>query len=221
MSVPKTLPAPRRNQTDAGGNGRFDELVAADFVLAAVGDYTGGAATNMFTLASHGLVDGDILYLVAQTAKGVLTGGVGTRVVVNELSSSTFACNNDAGTEITNTSDGTAFFLKGNGVPQRVADEICRRIYLATNDFTSGTVEDMVFTSGVDDLEDGDSIKLLYKSAAGAAAVAADASTFVKAPVNTLTSGTGQTGYFQTSATSGGAVADTTADGVLLWLKTS
>lgn len=220
MSVPKTLPAPRRNQTDAGGNGRYDELVAADFVLAAVGDYTGGAAEDLFTLASHGLVDGDILYCVAQTAKGTVTGGVGTRFIVNELSSSTFQLTSDGSTVVENSADGTAYFLKGNGVPQRVADDICRRIIVAGNDFTGGTVEDMNFASGVGNLEDGDAIKLLKLGAAGSAAVAADATAYVKSPVATI-SATAQTGYFQTALTAGGSVADTTADGINLWLKTS
>lgn len=220
MSVPKTLPAPRRNQTDAGQATRFDDLVAADFILAAVGDYTGGAAEDLFTLASHGLVDGDVIYCVAQTAKGTVTGGVGLRAVVNELSSSTFQLTTDGSTVIENSADGTAFFLKGNGVPQRVADAIAARIYLVGNDTTGGTVEDMQSSQGMAQLEDGDTMKLLYKSAAGVANVAADASVYVKSPVSTI-SATGQTGYWQTAATSGGSVLDTTADGTALWLKTS
>lgn len=220
MSIPRTLPAPRRNQTDAGAATRFDDLVAADFILAAVGDYTGGAAEDLFTLAAHGLVDGDIVYCVAQTVQGVVTGGVGQRAIVNELSSSTFQLTSDGSTVIENTADGTAFFLKGNGVPQRVADAIAKRIILAGNDTTGGTVEDMLSSQNIHDLVDGDTIKLLYKSAAGAAYVAADASAYVKAPVTTL-SATAVSSYMQTAATSGGSVLDTTADGITLWLKTS
>lgn len=222
MSIPKTLPAPRRNQTDAGHATRFDDLVAADFVLAAAGDFTGGAAEDLFTLSSHGLVDGDILYCVGQTAKGTVTGGIGTRAVVNQLDANTFQLTTDGSTVIENTADGTAHFLKGNGgVPQRVADAIAARIILAGNDTTGGTVEDMMFLqTGGAAVEDGDTIKLLYKSAAGVAAVAADATTYVKSPVNTI-SATAVTSYCQTSATAGGSVADTTADGTLVWIKTS
>ena len=219
MSVPKTLPAPRRNQTNAGGNTRFDEIVAADIIVA-LGDYTGGAAEALFTLTAHGLVDGDILYCIGMANKGVVLGGTGTRAIVNELSSSTFQLTTDGTTLLTGTADGVAYFLKGNGVPQRVADEVVNRIIVGGNDFTGGTVEDMNFAQELHGLEDGDTIKLLYKSAAGAAGVAADASAYAKAPVAT-TSATATTSYFQTSATSGGSVIDTTADGTNLWLKTS
>lgn len=221
MSIPKTLPAPRRNQTDAGAATRFDDLVAADFVLAAVGDYTGGAAEDIFTLASHGLSTGDVIYCVGQTAKGVVTGGVATRFVALVDSSSVFRLTSDGTTVVENSADGTAHFLRGNGVPQRVADAICYRIIMGGNDTTGGTVEDMNFVqSGAALLEDGDTIKLLYKSAGGAAAVAADASAYVKSPVNTI-SATAVTSYFQTAATSGGSVLDTTADGTNVWIKTS
>jgi len=204
---------------DSGMATRFDELVAADFIVA-LGDYTGGAAEALFTLTSHGLVDGDILYCVGQWINGVVLGGVGTRAIVNELSSSTFQLTTDGTTLLTGTADGSAIFLKGNGVPQRVAEAIAARIMVGGNDFTGGTVEDMNFTSNIGGAVDGDTIKLLYKSAAGVANVAADASAFVKAPVSTVTA-TAVAQYFQTAATAGGAVLDTTADGTNVWLKTS
>lgn len=219
MTVPKTLPAPRRNLKGSGMAGRFDDIVAADIAVAA-GDYTGGAAEDLFTLASHGFISGDVVAVLGQTAKGTVTGGAGLRAIVKYLTSSTFQLTSDGTTVIENSSDGTAFLLRANGVPQAVVDAIVARIIVAGNDTTGGTVEDMVSAAGMRDAEDGDTLKLLYKSAAGAAAVAADASVYVKSPVSTI-SATGATCYFQTAATSGGSVLDTTADGVLLWLLTS
>lgn len=219
MTVPKTTPAPRRNRTEAGRATRYDDIVAADIIVAA-GDFTGGAAEDLFTLTSHGLTDGDILYVLGQTVVGTVLGGAGTRYIVNALDANTFQLTLDGSTAVENTADGTAYFLKGNGVPQGVADDIVKSIIVAGNDTTGGTVEDMVFAQNIAGVVDGDTIKLLYKSAAGAAAVAADATTYVKSPVSAV-SATALTAYFQTSATSGGAVADTTSDGLLLWLRTS
>ena len=51
---------------------------------------------------------------------------------------------------------------------------------------------------------------LVYKSAAGTAGTL-DTTYYAKAPTVT---------YFQTAATAGGAVLDTTADGTNVWLKT-
>lgn len=188
--------------------------------MKAVGDYTGGASEDLFTLASHGLSDGDIVFCVAQSAKGVVNGGVGLRAIVNALDANTFQLTSDGSTVIENSADGDAYFLKGNLVPQRVADAICERIFLVGNDTTGGTVEDMQSGQGTGKLEDGDTMKLLYKSAAGVSPTAADATLYVKSPVSTI-SATGQTGYWQTAATSGGSVQDTTADGFALYLKTS
>lgn len=220
MSIPKTLPAPRRNMTNAGMASRFDDLVAADFVLKAVGDFTGGASEDLFTLASHGLSDNDVVYCVGMSAKGVVNGGIGLRAIANVLSSSTFQLTTNGTTVIENSADGDAYFLRGNAVPQRVADAIAARIIVAGNDTTGGTVEDMTSAQSLRDCIEGDTLKLLYKSAAGVAAVAVDASVYVKSPVNTV-SATAVSSYFQTSATSGGAVLDTTADGTCLWIKTS
>lgn len=219
MTVPKTEPAPRRNRTDAGEASRYSSIVAAD-VIVALGDFTGGALEDMFTLTAHGLVSGDILYVLGMAGKGVVTGGAKTRAVVKKSTADVFQLTTDGTTVIENTVDGVAYFLKGNGVPQRVADAVVGRIIVGGNDTTGGTVEDMNFAQSLRDVEDGDTIKLLYKSAAGVAAVAADASAYVKSPVAT-TSATATTSYFQTLATAGGAVLDTTADGTNLWLVTS
>lgn len=216
MTVPKTLPAPRRNLAGVGLTSR-DTGIASSDIIVALGDYTGGAAEDLFTLASHGLVDGDVLYVVWQSAVGAITGGEGTRCVVNELSSSTFQCTTDGTTTIENTADGTVAFIKGTAVPQRVIDNIINQLVIGSNDTTGGTVEDMVSAgSGSRGVLDGDTLKLLYKSASGAAAVAVDATVYVKTPVTGVA-----LNYFQTSLTSGGAVADTTQDGTVIFLKTS
>jgi hypothetical protein len=219
MAVPKTLPAPRKNMTDAGQATRFSGIASTD-VLTVLGDFTGGASENMFTLTAHGLISGDVVYVLGETAIGVTLGGPRTRYVALVISSSVFQLTTDGTTVVTNTADGTAYLLKGNGVPQRVADAIVGRIIIGGNDTTGGTVEDMNFCLSLNGARSGDTIKLLYKSAAGVAAVAADASAFVKSPVNTITATT-VTSYFQTSATAGGAVLDTTADGTNVWLLTS
>ena len=219
MTVPKTLPAPRRNQTSAGAASRYSSIASTDIIVAA-GDFTGGASEDLFTLADHGLSDGDILYTLGQSAIGTVLGGPRARYIVNVLSSSTFQLTLDGSTAVENTADGTAYFLKGNGVPQRVADDVVSRIIVGGNDFTGGTVEDMNFANTLNGAVDNDTIKLLYKSAAGVANPTADATVYVKSPVNTV-SATAVTSYFQTAATSGGAVLDTTADGTNLWLLTS
>jgi hypothetical protein len=219
MTVPKTLPAPRRNQTSAGAASRYSAIASTDIIVAA-GDFTGGASEDLFTLSTHGLSDGDILYVLGETVVGTTLGGPRARYIVNALDANTFQLTLDGSTAVENTADGTAYFLKGNGVPQRVADDIVAHIIVGGNDFTGGTVEDMNFAKSLCGAVEGDTIKLLYKSAAGAAAVAADASAYVKAPVNTI-SATALTSYFQTSATAGGSVLDTTADGLNLWILTS
>jgi hypothetical protein len=217
MTVPATLPAPRSNLTQSGISSWVDDVAAADIIVA-LGDFTGGASEDLFTLTSHGLVDGDVLYSLAQSAIGAITGGDLTRCVVEQLDANTFQCETDAGATIENTADGTVVFLK---TPHpRTAEAVYGRIIYGGNDFTGGTVEDMVTTANFQGVQDGDTLKLLYKSAAGVAAVAADATAYVKTPVSTV-SATGSTAYFQTSLTSGGAVADTTADGTLVFLKTS
>lgn len=215
MTVPKTEPAPRRNRTSAGAISRYSGVASSD-VIVAVGDFTGGASEDLFTLTAHGLVDGDVLYVVAQSAQGAVTGGPGTRCVVDEKSSSTFQLTTDGTTIIENTADGTVTFLKGNAIPQRAADAIRGLMIVGLNDTTGGTVEDMfVPYSGNNDIAEADTIKLLFKSAAGVAGTL-DATVYVKAPVAAATAY-----YFQTAATAGGSVVDTTADGTAVWLKTS
>lgn len=215
MTVPATLPSPRRNLTQAGLMSRFSAVASTDIIVAA-GDYTGGASEDLFTLTSHGLVDGDILYVVSVSAQGAVTGGAGTRCVVNQLDANTFQLTSDGSTVIENTADGTVVFLKGNGIPQRVADAIRSLMIVALNDTTGGTVEDMVVPYLGTDLAEADSFKLLYKSAAGVNPQAVDTTLYVKAPVAAATAF-----YFQTAATAGGSVLDTTADGTLVGIKTS
>jgi hypothetical protein len=220
MTVPTTLPAPRRNLSDAGMAARFDDLAAAD-ILVAAGDFTGGASEDLFTLSAHGLTSGDVLAVLGQSQQGVVSSGPATRAIAKVLSSSTFQLTTDGTTIIENTADGTAYIVKIDPrMKQAAIDALTARIIVAGNDTTGGTVEDMTSAQNLRDMIDGDTIKLLYKSAAGVAAVAVDATTFVKSPVNTV-SATAVSSYFQTSATSGGAVADTTADGTCLWIKTS
>lgn len=216
MSVAKQLPAPRQNLTMTGIRSLASDVASTD-IKVAVGDYTGGASEDLFTLSAHGLVDGDVVFVVAQSAQGAITGGPGTRCIVNELSSSTFQVQNAAGSTIENTADGTVTFLKASkDTSQDAADLIRSQIIVALNDTTGGTVEDMLVAySGNWDIAEADSIKLLYK-ATGAANSAVDVVSYVKDPVAAATAF-----YFQTAATAGGAVLDTTGDGLTVWLKTS
>jgi len=215
MTVPTTLPAPRRNLTQAGLMSRYSGVASTDIIVAAA-DYTGGTPEDKFTLSTHGLVDGDVLYVVSQSAQGGVTGGPGTRGVVLRTDANVFQLTTDGSTVIENTADATVVFLKGTGVPQRVADAIRSLIIVALNDFTAGTVEDMLVPYLGTDIGEADAIKLLYKSAAGVANSAVDVTSYVKAPVAAATAF-----YFQTAATAGGNVLDTTADGTAVFLKTS
>lgn len=210
MAVLATLPAPRKNQTNAGNISLFSGIASTDIIVA-LGDYTGGAALNMFTLTSHGLSTGDVLYALAQDTQGAILGGPGTRVAVTVTSSSVFTV------PVTNTADGTVVFLKGNGIPQRVADAIQRLLIVCNNDTTGGTVEDMQvpFAGNIGDIATGDTLKLLYKSAAGVHPSSVDTSVYVIAPIQSVLHY-----YFQTSLTAGGSSVDTTSDGVAVYLKT-
>jgi hypothetical protein len=215
MTAPATLPAPRSNLTESGISTWVDDVASADLIFAA-GDFTGGAAEDLFTLTAHGLVDGDVLYPMWQSVIGGITGGELTRCVVEQLTADTFQCETDAGDTIENTADANVAFLKTRS-PQ-VAAMVQARIVAGSNDTTAGTVEDMVSVGGgLRGLQATDTLKLLYKSAAGAAAVAVDATVYCVAPIYAA----GTINYFQTSLTSGGAVADTTADGTVVFLKTS
>lgn len=220
MTVPSTLPAPRRNLSDAGLASRFDDLASTD-ILVFVGDYTGGSAEDIFTLASHGLTSGDVVAVIGQTQQGVVSSGEATRAVAKVASSSVIQLTTDGTTVIENTADGTAYIVKIDPrMSQRAIDALTARILVCGNDTTGGTVEDMTSAQNLRGCIDGDTLKLLYKSASGVAAVAVDASVYVKSPVNTV-SATAVSSYFQTAATAGGSVLDTTADGTCLWIKTS
>ena len=118
-------------------------------------------------------------------------------------------------TVIVNTADGTGVFLKGNGVPQRVADTVRSLIICALGDTTGGTVEDMFVPFSGFGIAEANTIKLLYKAAAGVAGTL-DATTYVRLPVRTAAST-----YFNYAATAGGAAVATTTDGLAVWLKTS
>lgn len=219
MATPKSLPAPSRNLTASALRSSASAVASTDIIVAS-GDYTGGASEDLFTLSSHGLATGDRLYCIAVAAQGALTGGPGTQCYVKKVDANTFHLCSDfnAATTIENTADGNVILLKGNGVSQRMADEVRRNIIVALHDFTGGTVEDMSvpYSGDIGDIAEADTIKLLYKSAAGVASVAADATAYVKSPIAAATAF-----YFQQAATAGGAVADTTSDGTEVWIKTS
>lgn len=210
MSVPHNLPRPRPNWTAAGVFDRIDNIVAADLIVAA-GDYTGGASEDLFTLTAHGLVSGDVLHVLWQSAMGAATGGEGLRCVAKVLSSSTFQITTNGSTIIEQTADGTVVFLKGD-VPDAIADlMVIPNLIVDAWDFTGGTVEDMgTPAQGIHGLQEGDPIKLLYKSAAGVTAGTLDTTYYAKTPTVT---------YHQIAATNGGAVIDSTADGTAVFLK--
>ncbi len=215
MTVPKTLAAPRRNQTLASTISRSTGVASTD-VLITVSDYTGGAIENMFTLTAHGLVDGDILYTVAQSAQGGVTGGPGTRAIVKKSTADVFQLTSDGTTVIVNTADSTVTFLKGNGISQRAADAVRSILIVALVDTTGGTVEDMNTPySGNNDIATGDTVKLLAKSASGVHPSVVDTTVYVIAPIATAAAY-----YFQTSLTAGGSSVDTTSDGTAVYLKT-
>ncbi len=183
MTVPTSFPAPRQNRSEAGIHTAISTIVAADLKVA-LGDYTGGASEQLWTLTSHGLVSGDVVHCVFQDTMGAVVGGEGTRWYVKKLSSSTFQLYSDAtlATVSTNTADGTAAFLK---TPSTTSSSVIQlmvipNIIAGFNDTTGGTVEDMyTAVTGLKGAVDGDTIKLLYKAAAGVAGTL-DATVFVK-----------------------------------------
>lgn len=82
-------------------------------VISAAGDFTGGAAEDLFTAAAHGLTDEDRIRLVYESAAGVVTGAVGDIFYANVLSSSTFQLSlTSGGAIVENTADGTAVFIR-------------------------------------------------------------------------------------------------------------
>lgn len=208
-----TLPAPRRNLTAAGLQDRATDVATSANIKVAAGDFTGGASEDLFTLSSHGLATGDMLHVLWQSAMGAITGGEGLQCFAKKVDANTFHVTDSAGTTIENTADGTVVFLAADVETDLVTIGIIPNIIVGTHDFTGGTAEDIdTPAQGTKGLYEGDTIKLLYKSAAGVSAAAVDATVYAKAPTVT---------YFQTAATSGGAVQDTTADGTNVWLKTS
>ncbi len=214
MTVPKSSPAPAKNRTAAGNATRFSTIASTDLIVA-LGDFTGGANENMFTLTTHGLTSGDILYYVDSATQGVATGGPGTRFVALVIDANIFQLTSDGTTVIVNTADGTGIFLKGNSVPQRVADAARMQIICALNDTTGGTVEDMFVPFAGAGVAEATPIKLLYKAAAGVAGTL-DATVYVRLPVRTNAST-----YFNTAATAGGAAVANTTDGLAVFLKTA
>jgi hypothetical protein len=218
MSTPTGLPAPAMNLTAAGFSDAADDVVAAD-ILVAVGDFTGGAAEDMFTLAAHGLNTGDYVFLLHKIAAGAVTGAAGTKFRVKVLSSSTFQLTDLAGTIIENTADGASVvFLKGSqSTPDNVVQTaILPRLIVADGDFTGGAVElDFVprAATGFCNLEDTNTLKLLYKAAAG---------TVKGTAVNTIVYAKSMTAaVFCVAATSGGGAIANDADGLAIFLKTS
>lgn len=207
-----TLPSPRRNLTPTGLRDRAADVATSSTIKVATGDFTGGASEDLFTLSSHGLNDGDMLYVLWQSVMGVVTGGEGLQCYAGVASSSTFHLTDAAGTTIENTADGTVVLLVADAEPDLVEIGIIPNIIVGVHDFTGGTAEDIdTPAQGTKGIVEGDTLVLLYKSAAGTAGTL-DATVFAKTPTVT---------YFQTAATSGGAVLDTTADGTNVWLKTS
>lgn len=212
--MPEQLPAPRTNLTATGMRDRATDVVTASTVKVAAGDYTGGAADDLFTLSSHGMKTGDVLHVLWQSAMGGVTGGVGTKCLVKKLSSSTFQVTDVDGTIIENSADATVMFLFGNNDTALVETAVLPNFLVVDWDYTGGTVEDMgsSATTGLAGLYEGDTMKLIYKSAAGVTAGTAGTTYYCKAPT---------VSYFQISATNGGAVIDSTADGTAAFLKTS
>lgn len=209
-----SLPAPRTNLTAAGMRDRATDIVTGSTVKVAAGTYTGGASEDLFTLSSHGLKTGDVLHVLWQSAMGAVTGGVGLRCLAKVLSSSTFQVTTLAGVVIENTADGTVMFLKGNVDTSLVESAVLPNFLVVDWDFTGGSPEDKgsSATTGLAGLYEGDTLKLIYKSASGVTAGTVGTTYYAKSPA---------VNYFQISATNGGAVIDSTADGTAAFLKTS
>ena len=210
-----TVPAPRTNLSATGFRDRATDVMTGSTLKVAAGDYTAGAAEDMFTLSAHGLKTGDILHVLHQSAMGGVTGGVGLRCLVHYLTSSTFQLTDLDGTTIENTADATVYFLKGNVDTSLVELGILPNLIVADGDYTGGTADNIFgsTTTGLAGIYEADTLKLLYKSAAGVLTCkAADATVYAKAPTVT---------YFQVAATSGGTAIGNTADGIAVFLKTS
>lgn len=218
MSVPTGFPAPASNMTAAGFIDAASDVVAAD-IMVAVGDENGGVADDMFTVASHGLATGDYVFLLHKIAVGAVTGKVGTRFRVKVTNANVFQLTDTAGTVIVNTADGASIvFLKAiHSTPTAMVQTvIIPRLIVADGDFVGGAAADMFaprLDTGYHALQDTDTLKLLYKAAAGVlTGIAVDTTVFAKGLTTAL---------FVTSATSGGANIANSADGLAIFLKTS
>jgi hypothetical protein len=210
-----TLPAPLQNFTAAGMIDRATDVVTSSTIRVVAGDFTGGASEDLFTLTAHGLVTGDVVHVLWQSAMGGVTGGEGLRCYIKKVDADTFhlASDQTGATVIENTADATVVLLKGDLDSAFVRLGIIPNIIVDAWDFTGGTVEDQgTPAQGMKGLYEADTMKLLYKSAAGVTAGTLDATYYCKSPTVT---------YHQISATSGGAVVDSTADGTAVFLKTS
>lgn len=213
--MPTFLPAPRSNLTATGLRDRATDVATGSTTLVAVGDYTAGAEEDMFTLAAHGLKTGDVLHVLWQDTMGAVTGGVGRRCLAKYLSSSTFQVTDADGTVIENTADGTVIFLAGNVDTPLVEAGILPNLIVALGDYTGGAAEDIFgsATTGIAGVYEADTLKLLYKAAAGVlTGKTADTTVYAKSPT---------VSYFSVAATAGGAVIENTADGIAVFLKTS
>lgn len=210
-----SLPAPRSNLTGTGMRDRATDVVGTATLKVAAGDYTGGASEDLFTLASHGLKTGDVLHVLWQSVMGGVTGGVGLRCLAKVVNSSTFHLTDLAGTTIENTADATVLLLAGNIDSTLVELAILPNLIVADGDFTGGTTEDLFtsVTTGLAGLYEADSLKLVYKAAAGVlTGKTPDVTVFAKTPT---------VSYFSIAATAGGAIIENTADGIAVFLKTS
>lgn len=211
------LPGPRSNLTAAGIADRGSDIHGS--VIVAAGDFTGGAAEDLFTLSSHGLTSGQAVFLLYKSAVGVVNGVAGSRFFAKVLSSSTFQLTSDPAnaTIVEHSADGTAVLLVANAdATAFVQLVVLPNLIAAAGDFTGGATEDMFTpdaTTGYHGLEDTNRLLLLYKAAAGVlTGIAAGTTVFAKSTTATA---------FETAATSGGADIENTADGLAIFLKTS
>lgn len=221
MSVPAGIPSPRSNRTRAGFISAADDLVATD-ILVTVGDENGGTVDDQFTLASHGLVTGDYVWLLWKSLLGTVTGRVGTQYRVVWATANIFSLKDAAGTAVENTADGTAVFLKGTHATSTamVQTVILPNLIVADGDFNGGNVAfsfSPYAATGYGGLEVLDKLKLLYKAAAGTVKNIAVNTTVWAQAVTTTT----LLASFTVSATSGGGAIANDADGLAVFVKTA
>lgn len=215
MTAPATFPKPARNWDAAGFGDRAGDIASTDIIVA-TGDYTGGASEDLFTATSHGLIDGDMVHVLWQSVMGVVTGGEATKAFVKYASANTFQLCSDVAlaTVIENSADGTVVLLKGRVSTNVVENLVIPRTIVGTGDATGGAAED-IFTpaQGTKGVYEADTLKLVYKSAAGVVTgIAVDTTVYAKTPTVT---------YFQLAASAGGTVIDNSADGTAVFIKTS